>query len=57
MVAFGGTLLDILFDLFIVGAHIIEDRNIRGRLCISGKLLGVIIFKGFDYLSVGFVHL
>ena len=31
-VAFGGTFLNVFLDLFIVGAHIIVDRDIRGRL-------------------------
>ena len=56
-VAFGGTLLNVFLDLFIVGAHIIVDRNIQGRLFVLRDLLGVDLFKGLHHLSVGFVHL
>ena len=55
-VAFGGTLLNVFLDLFIVGAHIIVDRDIRGRLFVLRDLLGVGLFKGLHHLSVGFVH-
>lgn len=56
-VAFGGTLLNVFLDLFKVGAHIIVDRDIRGRLFVLRDLLGIALFKGLHHLSVGFVHL
>ena len=56
-VAFGGTFLNVFLDLFKVGAHIIVDRDIRGRLFVLGDLLGIGLFKGLHHLSVGFVHL